>query len=282
MKKLVKKVLSKIKKSFSVKTPISYPILQGELLNGRTALITGGGSGIGYSIAESFVRNGANVVICGRNEKKLSGAVEKLKKIAGEKQTVEPLALDISDTEHMGAILDECLSAIKVDILVNNAGVGNGNRIGSTSVEDFEQLMKINLEGTYFISQYFLNYMKSNKIKGNIFFIASSSSLRPAHSPYIVSKWGIMGLVKGLAKVAIKHGITVNGIAPGPTATPMLGKEGASDISLDSNPSGRYAMPEEMANLATVLVSDMGKMVIGDVLFATGGAGVITLDDIDY
>ncbi len=282
MKKMIKKVMSKTKKKFSVKTPTPYPILEGELLNGRTALITGGGSGIGYSIAESFVKNGANVIICGRNEKKLIGAVDKLKKQAKKQQKVTYLVLDISEVDKIESILNEALSNDKVDILVNNAGLGVGGKIGCTSVSDFEQLMRVNLEGTYFISQYFLNYMKKNKIQGNIFFLASSSSLRPANSPYMVSKWGILGLIKGLAKVGIKNGIVVNGIAPGPTATEMLGKNDASDISLDSSPSGRYIMPEEIANLSTILVSDLGKMVVGDVLFATGGAATITFDDISY
>ena len=124
--------------------------------------------------------------------------------------------------------------------------------------------------------------MIENHINGNILNLASSSSIRPANSAYAISKWGIKGLTLGLAKMLIKHNIVVNGIAPGPTATPMLMKDGDNSISLPQNPSGRYVMPEEIANLAVILVSSMGRMVVGDIIYVTGGAGVITYDDVNY
>lgn len=106
--------------------------------------------------------------------------------------------------------------------------------------------------------------MISNQIKGNILNIASSSSLRPANSAYTISKWGIRGLTSGLAKSLAPYGITVNGVAPGPTATPMLLKEDIHNISHPNLPAGRYVLPEEIANMALFLVSDMGRMVVGD------------------
>jgi 3-oxoacyl-[acyl-carrier protein] reductase len=281
-KKTAKSIKKKINELTHVKTPIPYPVMQGTLLKGRNAIITGGSSGIGFAIAESFLKNGANVTICGRNEAKLVSAVKQLNKIAGDGQEVDYLTLDMMDVAQIEKDLSNYTKKKSFDILVNNAGIGNGSPIGKTSIEDFEAVIKTNLEGTYYVSQFALNYMKSKKIKGNIFFVASSSSLRPANTPYILSKWGILGLVKGLAKVGIKDGIVVNGIAPGPTATAMLQRENTKDISYISNPAGRLAMPEEIANLSTVLVSDMGKMVVGDVLFASGGAGVITFDDVNY
>ena len=284
MKRLVKKFLKKIRRIFSIKEPVSYPTLDGNYLKNKTAFITGGGSGIGFAIARSFVRNGANVIIAGRNESKLIAAVEKLKKEKGNDQSVDLLVIDISDTTSIDNILSNFVKEYEtpIDILVNNAGVGNGDDIGKTSIEDFEYLTRINLEGTYFVSQFFLNYMREKKIKGNILNIASSSSLRPANSPYIISKWGILGLTKGLAKKGIQDGIVVNGIAPGPTATAMLKKENSTDINAPYVPAGRYVLPEEVANLSTILVSDMGRMVIGDTLFVTGGCGTITFDDIEY
>ena len=84
----------------------------------------------------------------------------------------------------------------------------------------------------------------------------------------------------GLAKALIKHGIVVNGIAPGPTATKMFVGDGTNGINWPKNPAGRLATEEEIANLALVLVSDMGRMVVGDMLFVTGGSGVITVDDL--
>ena len=92
-----------------------------------------------------------------------------------------------------------------------------------------------------------------------------------------MSKWTIRGFTKGLADILIPYGIIVNAIAPGPTATPMLGMNSEDDLDLQNNPSKRYATPEEIANLAVMLISDMGNLVVGDTLYATGGSGVITL-----
>ena len=85
------------------------------------------------------------------------------------------------------------------------------------------------------------------------------------------------GFTVGLADTLISHDIIVNAIAPGPTATPMLGVDPSGDIDLPNSPIKRYATPEEIANLALVLVSDMGNLIIGDTIYATGGSGVISL-----
>lgn len=124
--------------------------------------------------------------------------------------------------------------------------------------------------------------MKAHQIKGNILNIASSSSLRPAVSAYTLSKWGIRGLTLGLAKTLAPYGITVNGVAPGPTATPMLMKGDRHNITHDGLPAGRYALPEEIANMALFLVSDMGRMVVGDIVYMTGGAALLTFEDMTY
>lgn len=86
----------------------------------------------------------------------------------------------------------------------------------------------------------------------------------------------------GITKTLAKYGITVNGIAPGPTATPMMIKDGQSNMWLERLPLGRYIMPEEIANMAVYLVSDMGRSIMGDMIYMTGGAGVLTYDDVKY
>ena len=133
------------------------------------------------------------------------------------------------------------------------------------------------------MAQLIAEYMKENSIKGNILNIGSSSSLRPATSAYTITKWGIRGMTKGLAKILSPYGITVNAIAPGPTATPMLMSNGIKDdISFPTNPLGRFIMPGEIANMAVFLVSNMGRSIIGDMVFMTGGSGVVTYDDVHY
>lgn len=132
------------------------------------------------------------------------------------------------------------------------------------------------------MSKYFGEYMRDRGIKGNILNIASSSSLRPATSAYNISKWGIRGFTIGLARLLAPHGITVNGIAPGPTATPMMMKNNEKNMAKPNSLIKRWILPEEIANMAVFLVSDMGKSIVGDIVYMTGGAGNVSNEDISY
>lgn len=254
------------------------------LLKGRTALITGGTSGIGYEIAKAFLDAGANVIITGRNKERIDVSIAQLKNTIQSKSEVNGIVLNnlkVSDFKNRFAEALKIANA-PIDILVNNAGVlgcdfSNGNE------EEYDAVLDTNLKGVFFLSQLVAHYMKDHHIKGNILNVASSSSLRPAASAYTLSKWGIRGLTQGMARTLTQYDIVVNGIAPGPTATPMLMREGVSkDISLKQSMTGRYALPEEIANMAVILVSDMSRMVVGDIVYMTGGAGLITNDDITY
>ena len=214
------------------------------------------------------------VVITGRNIERVRNICNELISInAGNyAEKVYGIEMDISKTQEIEKKFREALSLLKgkkIDILVNNAGILQGGAFGSVSENDYNMTLDTNL--------------KTNKIPGNILNIASSSSLRPAISPYTITKWGIRGLTLGLAKALIPYGIVVNGLAPGPTATPLLVKDGYNGIEhAPSLPAGRYVTAEEIANMAVILVSSCGKMIIGDIIYMTGGAGTITLDDVPY
>ena len=262
---------------------VNVTLSSNNMLAGRTALVTGGTSGIGFEIAKTFISSGATVYITGRSEERLVKAVERIKRdtqCSGSQ--IKYVELDVSNVDAIDQIFSQLTDKerIKFDILVNNAGVGS-ETFGYATKEDFDRTIDTNLRGSYFLAQNMARFMMKNHIEGNILNIASSSSLRPANSAYMLSKWGIRGLTVGLAKMLAPHGITVNGIAPGPTATPMLLKEGDS-IELKNSALGRYILPEEIANMAVVLVSPLGKSVVGDIIYMTGGAGVITFDDINY
>lgn len=166
-----------------------------------------------------------------------------------------------------------------IDIFVNNAGVLNKTNFYNATESDYDNVLDTDLKGAYFLAKIVSEYMRKNKAAGNILNISSSSALRPANTPYHLAKWGIRGMTLGLAKELSQYDIVVNAIAPGPTATNMLLDAGDKDISRPASPSGRYAAAEEIANLATVLVSSLGRMVNGDTLYATGGCGNLTLDD---
>lgn len=256
------------------------------LLSGKTALITGGSSGIGYEIAKAMLTADASVVITGRNKEKLKAVCHELERYVRNDNCINFNVLDISNVESISSSFQNIQSLLnnrQIDILVNNAGTnGNGSGdFGETTSEDFNLIIDTNLRGTYFLSQIVAKYMVRKNIEGNILNIASSSSLRPANSPYILSKWGLRALTLGMAKTLIKYGITVNGIAPGPTATPMLNRT-SDDINFPQNPSKRLSTPEEIANMSVILTSSLGKNIVGDIIYMTGGAGVVTFDDAIY
>lgn len=253
-----------------------------DLLKGRCALITGGTSGIGFEIAKAFINAGGTVVITGRSKDRIDAALAKL-----HKNKSFGLVLDNTNVGSFDIKFTELLSVLnhanvpQIDILVNNAGV-NGKGMPNATEEDYDKILDTNLKGVFFLSQMFGKYLVRNNIKGNILNIASASSLRPADSAYSVTKWGVRGLTLGLAKSLGKEGITVNGIAPGPTATPMLIKDDKANMYLGRIPLGRYIVPEEIANMAVILVSDMGRSIMGELIYMTGGAANLTYDAVNY
>lgn len=255
-----------------------------ELLKNRCALITGGTSGIGYSIAEAYLKAGINgVIITGRSQEKIDIACNKLSKYG----LCLGFVMDNTNVSSFLGIFEKMLQTLRqkgidgIDILVNNAGV-LGGEIPKAKEEDYDKILDTNLKGVFFLSQLFCNYLVKNKIQGNVLNIASSSSLRPAISAYTLSKWGVRGLTMGFARSYAKYGITINGLAPGPTATPMLISEDNDNLYNGKIPLGRYALPVEIANMAVFLVSAMGHSILGDIVYMTGGAGLISIDDYNY
>ena len=224
-------------------------------------------------IAKAFINSGAKVIIAGTNEQKLRKCLSILPE-GGY------LLLNVLDVKAMPGKVKEAANLFpenRIDILVNSAGVVSHSGFENMTEEEYDSIMNINAKGTYFMSQAVSKFMIEHKIKGHILNISSSSSLRPAWTPYQMSKWAVRGLTLGLADCLLPHGIIVNAIAPGPVATPMLGKNEGDEIFNATNPSGRFAMPSEIANLAVFMVSSMGDLIVGDTFYITGGSGNISL-----
>lgn len=255
-------------------------------MHSRCAIVTGGTSGIGFAIAKAFLNAGASVIITGRSKDRISSVIDELSKVAAT-SSVFGFVLDNTRVDTFEGLFNSMLSQVQakgissIDILVNNAGV-NFQGMPNAIESEYDLVLDTNLKGAFFLSQLFGKYLVSNNIHGNILNIASASSLRPADSAYTVSKWGMRGLTLGLAKSLGKDGITVNGIAPGPTATPMMIKNGDNNMNLDRVLLGRYITPEEISNMAVILVSEMGRSIMGDIIYMTGGAGILTYDDVKY
>lgn len=269
LKRIVKGIVRTVRCA-PAQIPVYVPVLQSELLKGRTALVTGGGGGIGYAIAEAFLCAGAKVVISGRNEEKLKEAASKL----FDKGDVSYVQMDNTHVASFGVAISNIPA---FDILVNNAGYVGGGSFGNTQESEYDKVMDTNLKGAYFLSEAVSKLWIQNGTKGNILNICSASSLRPGQSPYILSKWGLRALTVGMAKSLIKHGIVVNGLAPGCTNTQKFSPNG--DITNARNPSGRMVTVEEIANMAVILVSSLSRMIVGDVVYMTGGGAITTLDD---
>jgi 3-oxoacyl-[acyl-carrier protein] reductase len=266
------------------KIPIPTPVNVPKVLEGKVALITGGTGGIGMAIAKAFLQSGGKVILLGTSEQKLADGIARLK----EEQTAEnrieeavkPLAFNLLDVEKMPDMVQKACGFFpegRIDILVNCAGVNDADDFAHVKEADYDRVMDINVKGTFFMCQAVSNYMIEHKIKGHILNVSSSSALRPAWTPYPISKWAIRGFTMGLADTLLPHGIIVNAIAPGPTATAMVDRQADGDIRMDTSPSKRMAVPSEIANLAVFMVSDMGNMIVGDTFYMTGGSGTISM-----
>lgn len=276
VKQKIKKIIQNIilvSKEQIIK-PIIIPTDKDKLLNDKIALITGGSSGIGFEIAKAFQNSGAKVIIAGTKQNKIDDAISKLGGVASG------LVIDIKDINKLPEKVNnaaEIFAENRIDILVNSAGVAAKHEFWEIDEEEYDMVMDTNAKGTFFMSRAVGKYMIEKKLKGHILNISSSSALRPAWTPYQMSKWELKGLTMGLADKLLPYGIVVNAIAPGPTATPMLGKSINDSIYKPDNPSGRYTMPEEIAALAVFMVSSAGDMIVGDTFYMTGGSGTISL-----
>lgn len=252
---------------------ISY-LTNGNRLNGKNVLITGGSSGIGLAIAQQCLKEGAHVVITGRNEDKLKSVCEKINK----SEILKYVVWDIATTNRIEEKIEETVDILgaNIDILVNNAGAQPYEFFPNVTEAEWNRIYETNSKGTFFISQSISEYWKKTRIDyyRKIINISSQGGFVGATYPYRMSKWDIVGLTEGLAKLLIKDGIIVNGIAPGVIKTAMQSKimaQGNDNVYCSQNPAERYAFPEEIAELAVWLMSDLSNFIVGQTIICDGG-----------
>ena len=255
--------------------PITTVHENGDLLKGKVALITGGSGGIGMAIARKFLDCGCKVIISGTNEAKLQ---EKCKELGGE---CSHIVINMMDVQSFPEKIEQAAKIFgRIDILVCSHGIHtkrSGFDFLNVTEQEYDNVMDVNLKGTYFICQIMAKYMISYKVKGHILIISSHRGLEPSWSPYRLSKRGLGGVTEGLAQKLIKSGIVVNAIGPGPTATSMQDDLIEGSIYCAENPIERLTLPEEVAEYAKMLVSDLGDTVVGQTIYMSGGQGVISL-----
>jgi meso-butanediol dehydrogenase/(S,S)-butanediol dehydrogenase/diacetyl reductase len=240
-------------------------------LSGKVAIITGGGSGIGKAIAVAFVREGAKVVIAGRDSKKLERAAAE---IGGGCLAV---SADVSNASGVQKLVSAAVEKFKrINILVNNAAVLLPGTAESISEEDFDQTFNINVRGLWLMSRAVLPQMRASG-GGSIVNIASVLSLVGARNrvAYAASKGAVMAMTKAMALDHALENIRVNCIAPGIVATEMVARfstdENARKQRVALHPMGRFGQPAEVASAAVFLASDESGWTTGSVLTVDGG-----------
>ncbi len=236
-------------------------VIESELLMGKNALIIGGGTEIGNAIAERLSCAGCHVVVASRTQR--------------PDNNFDFVQWDVAK-ENAEEKLEEVISRWgSLDIVVNSQGICPENdfrgKVFEISEQEFDDVMAVNLKSMFFICQAVCRYYINNSISGHILNIASTEGLKGAIVPYGISKSGTISLTKGLGKKMASEGITINGIAPGATATDMMKMNPNIDLSRSYIPSKRASTTQEIANLALFLVSDMGKNMCGEVIVFDGG-----------
>ena len=234
-------------------------------LEDRKALVTGASRGIGKAIAVAFADQGADVAITARSMVSLAETADEIR---ARGRHAYPMAWDVRDVAQVDERLAEAAEQLGgLDIVVNNAGVIRGNQDNPLPTLEalWDYTMDVNLKGLFFLCQGAAELMKAQK-HGIVISLASDAGMRAAPSPYGISKWGVIGLTKGLAQRLAPHGIRVNAIAPGPVATEMMNWHPGDSIEAPSLPLGRYALPEEIARVALFLASDDSVAVVGQTI----------------
>ncbi|MBX9963987.1 MAG: SDR family oxidoreductase [Burkholderiales bacterium] len=249
-------------------------------LPGRIALITGAGSGIGLATAELFAREGAKVVLVGRNEAALADATTRI-----GKELAVPVVADVSRPEDNARMVQTAIDRFGgLDIFIANAGIeGATTSIETYPIETFDEVMAINVRGVFLGLKYAIPALRQRG-GGSIVITSSIGGIRgrgQGNSAYIASKHAEIGLMRTATMECAPHNIRVNAVLPGPTETRMMrsleesrspGDPAKARAALvNAAPLRRYGAPEEIANVMLFLASDEASLCTGGVYSADGG-----------
>ncbi len=246
-------------------------------LRGKTAIVTGGGSGLGGGISEVLAEEGVNVIV---NYIVDEEHVLKFVKMLNTTYNVQCTAMygDISNAEDIEDIIAQAIEMYgQIDILVNNAGIWPTDNILEMSDNAWKKVIDINLTGIFLFSKRVAIHMKEKNIRGRIINITSKSGLTYStggHGHYASAKAGAIMLTKVMAREISQYGINVVGIAPGMVRTPMNTKQlanGGEEKYLKRIPVGRISEPKEVAYTVAFVASDKADFITGTTLDVTGG-----------
>jgi NAD(P)-dependent dehydrogenase (short-subunit alcohol dehydrogenase family) len=242
----------------------------------KTAIVTGGGSGIGFGIAEKFVQNNIRTIIIGRDQKKLDCARQKLGELC------EPVNYDLNLLTGIPKLVTDLIQRFgQIDILVNNAGINLKKEFTEVTDEEFQKIQLTNVTTVFALSREIVKCMLEKRNGGAIINISSMASQYglPKVIAYTASKSAIEGMTRAMAVELSPLGIRVNCIAPGFIATDMSAKALNADAErmqkvLSRTPMGGLGQPADVAEAALFLASDAAKFITGVILPVDGGNSI--------
>ncbi len=246
---------------------------------GSHALVTGGGSGVGRSVALALAQVGVSVTICGRRKEPLEATVR-------ESERIHAAVCDVTREDEVNALFAATEKARgPFDIVVANAGMSGSSPAHRTSLADWQRTLDVNLTGSFLTVKPALAGMAARK-SGRVVFIASTAGLKGYGyvAPYVAAKHGVIGLMRALATEMVRSGVTVNAICPGFVETDMLEEsvqrivektgrtvEQARASLAATNPQGRFIQPAEVAAAVLWLCSESAGSITGQALSLSGG-----------